>query len=82
MAKKKPKTSRKKGFSFRNLLSIILGIIAIGLLFYPIVVNYLAGQQNIKSVQKIKEVQRIAVEKSRLKIPLIFNVFSLFILPI
>ena len=32
MAKKKPKTSRKKGFSFRNLLSIILGIIAIELL--------------------------------------------------
>lgn len=55
MAKKKPKTSRKKGFSFRNLLSIILGIIAIGLLFYPIVVNYLAGQQNIKSVQKYDE---------------------------
>ena len=55
MAKKKPKTSRKKGFSFRNLLSIILGIIAIELLFYPIVVNYLAGQQNIKSVQKYDE---------------------------
>lgn len=52
MAKKKPKTSRKKGFSLRNILSVILAIIAIGLLFYPIVVNYLAGQQNVKSVQK------------------------------
>ncbi|PCS20094.1 hypothetical protein RU89_GL001367 [Lactococcus cremoris] len=31
---------------------MILAIIAIGLLFYPIVVNYLAGQQNVKSVQK------------------------------
>ncbi|MBC7846469.1 MAG: beta-glucosidase BglX [Flavobacterium sp.] len=31
------------------------------------------GLFNIKSVQKIKEVQRIAVEKSRLKIPLIFG---------
>ncbi|MEG1486211.1 class C sortase [Lactococcus sp.] len=52
MARKKPKTSRIKGFSLRNLLSVILAIIAIGLLFYPIVVNYLAGQQNVKSVQK------------------------------
>ncbi|AGV72669.1 class C sortase [Lactococcus cremoris] len=52
MARKKPKTSRKKGFSLRNILSVILAIIAIGLLFYPIVVNYLAGQQNVKSVQK------------------------------
>lgn len=39
MARKKPKTSRKKGFSLRNILSVILAIIAIGLLFYPIVVN-------------------------------------------
>jgi len=31
------------------------------------------GLFNIKSVQKIKDVQRIAVEKSRLKIPLIFG---------
>jgi len=31
------------------------------------------GLFNIKSVQKIREVQRIAVEKSRLKIPLIFG---------
>jgi beta-glucosidase len=31
------------------------------------------GLFNIKSVAKIKEVQRIAVEKSRLKIPLIFG---------
>ena len=31
------------------------------------------GLFNIKSVQKIKEVQRIAVEKSRLKIPLLFG---------
>ena len=31
------------------------------------------GLFNIKSVKKIKEVQRIAVEKSRLKIPLIFG---------
>ncbi|MFH6996829.1 beta-glucosidase BglX [Flavobacterium sp. FlaQc-57] len=31
------------------------------------------GLFNIKSVQKIKEVQRIAVEESRLKIPLIFG---------
>ncbi|MET0945485.1 MAG: beta-glucosidase BglX [Flavobacterium sp.] len=31
------------------------------------------GLFNIKSVQKIKEVQKIAVEKSRLKIPLIFG---------
>ncbi|HLZ86825.1 MAG TPA: beta-glucosidase BglX [Puia sp.] len=31
------------------------------------------GLFNIKSVEKIKEVQRIAVEKSRLKIPLIFG---------
>lgn len=31
------------------------------------------GLFNIKSIQKIKEVQRIAVEKSRLKIPLIFG---------
>jgi len=31
------------------------------------------GLFNIKSVSKIKEVQRIAVEKSRLKIPLIFG---------
>lgn len=33
----------------------------------------IGGLFNIKSVQKIKEVQRIAVEKSRLKIPLIFG---------
>ncbi|MBC5839351.1 beta-glucosidase BglX [Flavobacterium muglaense] len=31
------------------------------------------GLFNIKSVQKIREVQRIAVEKSRLKIPLLFG---------
>ncbi len=31
------------------------------------------GLFNIKGVEKIKEVQRIAVEKSRLKIPLIFG---------
>lgn len=31
------------------------------------------GLFNIKSVEKIREVQRIAVEKSRLKIPLIFG---------
>ncbi len=31
------------------------------------------GLFNIKSVAKIREVQRIAVEKSRLKIPLIFG---------
>ena len=31
------------------------------------------GLFNIKSVQKIKDVQRIAVEESRLKIPLIFG---------
>ncbi|HEY4335005.1 MAG TPA: glycoside hydrolase family 3 N-terminal domain-containing protein, partial [Puia sp.] len=31
------------------------------------------GLFNIKSVAKIKEVQRVAVEKSRLKIPLIFG---------
>jgi beta-glucosidase len=31
------------------------------------------GLFNIKSVQKIRDVQRIAVEKSRLKIPLIFG---------
>jgi beta-glucosidase len=31
------------------------------------------GLFNIKSVKKIKEVQRIAVEKSRLKIPLLFG---------
>lgn len=31
------------------------------------------GLFNIKSVEKIKEVQRIAVEKSRLKIPLLFG---------
>lgn len=31
------------------------------------------GLFNIKSVQKIKEIQRIAVEKSRLKIPLLFG---------
>ena len=31
------------------------------------------GLFNIKSVQKIKEVQKIAVEKSRLKIPLLFG---------
>lgn len=31
------------------------------------------GLFNIKSVQKIKDVQRIAVEKSRLKIPLLFG---------
>lgn len=52
MARKKPKISRTKGFSFRNFLSMLLGITAIGLLFYPIVVNYLAGQQNVESVQK------------------------------
>lgn len=32
----------------------------------------IGGLFNIKSVQKIKEVQKLAVEKSRLKIPLIF----------
>ena len=31
------------------------------------------GLFNIKSVQKIKEVQKIAMEKSRLKIPLLFG---------
>ena len=31
------------------------------------------GLFNIKSIQKIKEVQKIAVEKSRLKIPLLFG---------
>ena len=31
------------------------------------------GLFNIKSVEKIKEVQRIALEKSRLKIPLLFG---------
>lgn len=31
------------------------------------------GLFNIKSVQKIKEVQKVAVEKSRLKIPLLFG---------
>lgn len=33
----------------------------------------IGGLFNIKSVKKIKEVQKIAVEKSRLKIPLIFG---------
>ncbi|RKS55858.1 beta-glucosidase [Gillisia mitskevichiae] len=33
----------------------------------------IGGLFNIKSVEKIKEVQRIAVEESRLKIPLIFG---------
>lgn len=33
----------------------------------------IGGLFNIKTVQKIKEVQKIAVEKSRLKIPLIFG---------
>ena len=31
------------------------------------------GLFNVKSVQKIKEIQRIAIEKSRLKIPLLFG---------
>ena len=31
------------------------------------------GLFNIKSVQKIREVQKIAIEKSRLKIPLLFG---------
>jgi beta-glucosidase len=34
--------------------------------------GYVGGLFNIKSVKKIKEVQRIAIEKSHLKIPLIF----------
>ncbi len=34
--------------------------------------GYVGGLFNIKSVKKIKEIQKIAVEKSRLKIPLLF----------
>jgi sortase A len=55
MARNKPKTSRPKSYLLRNLLSSLLFIFAISLLFYPIVVNYLAGQQNAKSVQQYDE---------------------------
>ncbi|GBG95958.1 class C sortase [Lactococcus termiticola] len=48
---KKPKKSARSKHSIRNILSTILLLTALGVLFYPIVANYLASQQAVKSVQ-------------------------------
>lgn len=47
MAKKR----KKKKFYVRNLISTLLMVFAVGLLFYPIVVNYYVAQQNTTTVQ-------------------------------
>ena len=55
MAQKKNVRYANRKHTFRNVLSLILLILAIGLLFYPIVANYLAGQQSVQTVQKYNQ---------------------------
>ena len=54
MAKRKEKNAKKRT-SFRNIVSTILFFLAIIVLFYPIVSNYLAGKQMTQSIQNYKK---------------------------
>lgn len=58
MAKEKTKSSqpkKKHPYLIRNLLSTLLAIIALTLLFYPLVVNYFVAQQNLNTVQRYNQ---------------------------
>ena len=51
----KRKLKKNRRFSWRNFISTLLLLIALGVLFYPIVVNYLASQQNVGSVTRYND---------------------------
>lgn len=55
MTEKNQKQPKIKKHYFRNILSTILLIIAIGALFYPIVANYLASKQTVSTVQNYNQ---------------------------
>ena len=67
MAKKKQKLRRVTRFTHvRNAIVTILLICAAALLFYPIVVNYFAGQQNVSSIQAYNQsVSKIGGNKAK-----------------
>lgn len=52
MRDKIPDKKRERRFSLRNIISTLLLIFALGLLFYPIFVNYMVAQQNKTTIQK------------------------------
>lgn len=52
MRDKSPDKKRERRFSLRNIISTLLLIFALGLLFYPIFVNYMVAQQNKTTIQK------------------------------
>lgn len=47
---------KNKSILIRNLLSTILALLAIGILFYPIVVNYMVAQQNLTTIKRYQEI--------------------------
>ncbi|MFK4925510.1 class C sortase [Lactococcus garvieae] len=52
MRDKSTDKKRERRFSLRNIISTLLLIFALGLLFYPIFVNYMVAQQNKTTIQK------------------------------
>lgn len=52
MRDKSTDKKRERRFSLRNVISTLLLIFALGLLFYPIFVNYMVAQQNKTTIQK------------------------------
>ena len=52
MRDKSPDRKSERRFSLRNIISTVLLILALGLLFYPIFVNYMVTQQNKTTIQK------------------------------
>ncbi|MFK4962423.1 hypothetical protein [Lactococcus formosensis] len=44
MRDKSPDRKSERRFSLRNIISTVLLILALGLLFYPIFVNYMVAQ--------------------------------------
>ena len=52
MRDKSPDRKSERRFSLRNIISTVLLILALGLLFYPIFVNYMVAQQNKTTIQK------------------------------
>ncbi|WP_205271985.1 class C sortase [Lactococcus taiwanensis] len=63
-SQKQQRPKKKRRLILRNALSILLAIIALGLLFYPIVVNFMVAQQNLTTIQNYRaQVSKIPAQK-------------------
>ncbi len=51
----KPTKITKRNFSVRNIISTVLLVFALGILFYPIIVNYMVSQQNKTTIQNYNQ---------------------------